>query len=62
MMSIIRGMTQQPAESCDRNVATAVTNFLFARSSDNFALKEDLVVRNIQRARDHSIQGWAAYR
>lgn len=62
MRSIIKGMTLQSAQAFDNFVTQDVTNFLFARPANNFLFGEDLVARNIQRGRDHSIEGWAAYR
>ena len=62
MRSILKGMTLQSAQNFDNFITQDVTNFLFARPANNFMFGEDLVARNIQRGRDHSIQGWAAYR
>jgi peroxidase len=62
MRSILKGMTLQSAQSFDNFITEDVTNFLFARPANNFLFGEDLIARNIQRGRDHSIQGWAAYR
>jgi len=62
MTSILRGLTAQPAQVFDQFVTREVTNFLFAKQADNFLFGEDLVTRNIQRGRDHSIQPWLSYR
>jgi len=62
MTSIIRGLSSQSAQSFDQFLTKEVTNFLFAKQSDNFLFGEDLVTRNIQRGRDHSIQPWLSYR
>jgi len=62
MSSIIRGLSAQAAQTFDQFITKEVTNFLFAKQSDNFFFGEDLVTRNIQRGRDHSIQPWLSYR
>ena len=62
MTSIIRGLSAQAAQTFDQFITKEVTNFLFAKQSDNFFFGEDLVTRNIQRGRDHSIQPWLSYR
>ena len=62
MTTIIKGMTAQRAQKFDQFLTKEVTQFLFSKSSDNFLFGEDLVTRNIQRGRDHSIQSWRSYR
>jgi len=62
MTSILRGLTAQPAQVFDQFLTQEVTNFLFAKQADQFLFGEDLVTRNIQRGRDHSIQPWLSYR
>jgi hypothetical protein len=49
-------MTTQPSQSTDPFVSQDLTQFLFAKESDNFAFGQDLVSRNIQRGRDHGTQ------
>ena len=62
MTSIIRGMCDQQAQEFDQFVATDLTNFLFAKASNEFSFGEDIMSRNIQRGRDHFIQPWIKYR
>ena len=62
MTTIVRGMSSQPAQTFDQFITKEVTNFLFSKKSDNFLFGEDLVTRNLQRGRDHSIQPWLSYR
>ncbi len=62
MTSILRGLTAQPAQVFDQFLTQEVTNFLFSKQIDKFLFGEDLVTRNIQRGRDHSIQPWLSYR
>ena len=62
MSSIIRGLSAQAAQTFDQFITIEVTNFLFAKKSCDFFFGEDLVTRNIQRGRDHSIQPWLSYR
>ena len=62
MTSIISGLSGQAAQTFDQFITKEVTNFLFAKQIDNFFFGEDLVTRNIQRGRDHSIQPWLSYR
>ena len=62
MTSIIRGLSAQAAQTFDQFITIEVTNLLFAKKSCDFFFGEDLVTRNIQRGRDHSIQPWLSYR
>jgi hypothetical protein len=62
MTTIIKGMTAQRAQVFDQFVTNDVTQFLFSKQTDKFLFGEDLVTRNIQRGRDHSIQPWLSYR
>ena len=57
---IMYGLTQQAAEKMDAHVTEDVTNFLFKDAGA--AHGEDLVARNIQRGRDHSLASYLAYR
>ena len=57
---IMYGLTQQPAEKMDAHVTEDVTNFLFKAAGA--AHGGDLVARNIQRGRDHSLASYLAYR
>ena len=58
--NIIYGLTQQPAEKMDAHVTQELTNFLFKEPNDNHG--QDLVARNIQRGRDHTLGSYLAYR
>ena len=60
MELILKGLINQPAESCDKFVTEDVTNFLLRKKRDNFG--GDLVARNIQRGRDHGLAGYGAWR
>jgi len=62
MTTIVKGLTAQRAQVFDQFITKEVTQFLFSKQSDNFLFGEDLVTRNIQRGRDHSIQPWLSYR
>ena len=57
---IMYGLTQQPAEKMDAHVTEDVTNFLVKEAGA--AHGGDLVARNIQRGRDHSLASYLAYR
>ena len=57
---IMYGLTQQPAEKMDAHVTEDVTNFLFKATGASHG--QDLVARNIQRGRDHSLASYLAYR
>ena len=57
---IMYGLTQQPAEKMDAHVTEDVTNFLF--KEEGAAHGGDLVARNIQRGRDHSLPSYLDYR
>ncbi len=62
MTSIVKGLTSQYAQSCDQFFTKEVTQFLQSQQSDKFLFGEDLVSRNLQRGRDHSLQPWLSYR
>ena len=62
MTSIVKGLTAQYAQQFDQFFTKEVTQFLFSLQSDNFLFGEDLVSRNLQRGRDHSLQPWLSYR
>jgi peroxidase len=62
MNTIAKGMTFQSAQTYDNFVTQELTNFLNASSTNIYLLGSDLVVRNIQRARDNNLGGWANYR
>lgn len=62
MTQILKGLTLQPAQEFDQFITNEVTQFLFSKQTDNFLFGEDLVTRNLQRGRDHSIQPWLSYR
>ena len=55
---LLTGMIGQRAQSMDENVASAVTESLFA----TVGLAGDLVARNIQRGREHGVPGYNEYR
>ena len=57
---IMYGLTQQPAEKMDAHVTKDVTNFLFKATGADHG--QDLVARNIQRGRDHSLASYLDYR
>ena len=57
---IMYGLTQQRAEKMDAHVTEDVTNFLFKDAGASHG--QDLVARNIQRGRDHSLASYLAYR
>ena len=57
---IMYGLTQQPAEKMDAHVTEDVTNFLFRATGASHG--QDLVARNIQRGRDHSLASYLDYR
>jgi peroxidase len=62
MTTIVKGLSSQRAQTFDQFLTQEVTNFLFSKKKDDFLFGEDLVTRNIQRGRDHSIQPWLSYR
>ena len=62
MTTILKGLTTQRAQVFDQFLTKEVTQFLFSKQSDSFLFGEDLVARNLQRGRDHSIQPWISYR
>lgn len=57
--NLMRGITNQPAQSFDPFMAPDVTNFLYRRRGNNTGL--DLASLNVLRGRDHGIPGYAAY-
>lgn len=58
--NIILGLTQQKAQTNDATVTEDLTNFLFKEKGSDHG--QDLVARNIQRGRDHSLGSYLAYR
>ncbi|XP_052282989.1 chorion peroxidase-like [Dreissena polymorpha] len=56
---ICRGLTRTPSESVDKYVTEQLTRHLFERAP---GFGGDLAAINIQRARDHGIQGYQAWR
>jgi peroxidase len=62
MRTILKGLTLQGSQSFDHFFTVDVTLFYLARPDHGYQPEEDLMVRNIQRARNHAIHGWAHYR
>ena len=58
---IIRGLTIQHIESIDNNFVRDLTDELFDEEGGGEG-GLDLVALNIQRARDHGIDGYVKYR
>ena len=58
---IIRGLTIQHIESVDNNFVRDLTDELFDDEGGSGGAL-DLVALNIQRARDHGIDGYVKYR
>lgn len=57
---LIRGLAKQPMGQFDNKFTTEMTEFLFARPENKFGL--DIVALNIQRGRDHQLQGYTFYK
>ena len=57
---IIRGLCLQKLGKFDNKFTQEMTEFLFSRFDENFGL--DIVALNIQRGRDHQIQGYTFYK
>jgi len=58
---LIRGMALQPAWSFNNIFSQEMTEWLFAEEN-NGTFGMDIVSLNIQRGRDHQVQGYPAYR
>ena len=58
---IIRGLTIQRIESIDNNFVRDLTDELFDEEGEGEG-GLDLVALNIQRARDHGLDGYVKYR
>lgn len=58
---LMRGMTLQPAWDFNNIWTQEMTEFLFAEEN-NGTFGMDIVALNLQRGRDHQIQGYSAYR
>ena len=59
MEAVLNGIIAEKAESVDANVASDVTESLFANVGFPGS---DLIARNIQRGRDHGLPGYNEYR
>ncbi|GAU91369.1 hypothetical protein RvY_03635-2 [Ramazzottius varieornatus] len=57
---IILGMVSSPTQEIDNNFVDDLTNHLFELPGDAFGL--DLTALNVQRGRDHGLQGWMKWR
>ena len=60
--NIFAGLCQQPAQTNDAMVTEEVTNFLFMEVEEGNNFGQDLVARNLQRARDHALGDFLAFR
>ena len=59
MEQILMGLITQKAQKFDKIVTSEVTNKLFPETNQGFG--SDLVARNIQRGRDHSLPGYVEF-
>ena len=57
---IILGMVSSPTQEIDNNFVEDLTNHLFELPGEAFGL--DLTALNVQRGRDHGLQGWMKWR
>uniref|UniRef100_A0A1W7R9Z5 Peroxidase n=1 Tax=Hadrurus spadix TaxID=141984 RepID=A0A1W7R9Z5_9SCOR len=57
--TLLRGITNQPAQSFDNAMVPDITNLLYRRRGNNTGL--DLASLNVLRGRDHGLPGYAAY-
>ncbi len=60
MDDVMRGMCGQPLSRFDNIFTPEMTEWLFPEDDANFG--NDIAALNIQRGRDHQIQGYPAYR
>ncbi|KAG1713990.1 Peroxidase [Nymphon striatum] len=58
--TFMMGLVNQKANAMDDAITTEVTNHLFQKPDERFGM--DLVAINIQRAREHGVPGYNAYR
>ena len=57
---LTRGMIAQPLGDFDTSFTHEMTEWMFAAPDENFG--DDINSRNIQRGRDHQIQGYTFYK
>ena len=57
---LIRGLSAQPMQRFNNMFGREMTEWLFADPDEDFGM--DIAALNIQRGRDHMIQGYTAYR
>ena len=57
---LTRGMIAQPLGDFDTSFTHEMTEWMFAAKDENFG--DDINSRNIQRGRDHQIQGYTFYK
>ena len=57
---IMRGLCTQPVQEFNNVFSEEMTEWLFKADDENFGM--DIAALNIQRGRDHMIQGYTDYR
>jgi len=60
MDDILRGLSSQPLQEFNNVFTEEMTEWLFPEEEENFG--SDIVALNVQRGRDHMLQGYPTYR